>query len=75
MSYAAQSPSTQHKQAASDHEIAALQHRTAAEFHDKQMLYAARLSSEDAMACCIKAHRQSMLACERSAWKAPAGTA
>jgi hypothetical protein len=70
MSDATHSPSTQHKQAASGHEIAARQHRTAAEFHDKRMLHAARLSSEDARECCIKAHRQSMLACERSAGKA-----
>lgn len=69
MSDAIHSPSTQHKQAASYHEIAARQHRTAAQFHDKRMLHAARLSSEDARECCIKAHRQSMLACERSAGK------
>jgi hypothetical protein len=63
------SPSSEHKQAASDHEIAARQHRTAAEFHDKNMLHAARLSSENAKECCIKAHRRSMLACEHSAEK------
>jgi hypothetical protein len=75
MSDATHSPSTQHKQAASDHELAALQHRTAAEFHDKSMLHAARLSSEDAQECCIKAHEQSMLACGQSAGRAaaPAG--
>jgi hypothetical protein len=75
MSDATHSPSTRHKQAASDHEIAALQHRTAAEFHDKRMLHAARLSSEDARECCMKAHRQSMLACEHSADKASPGGA
>jgi hypothetical protein len=63
------SPSSQHKQAASDHEMAALQHRAAAEFHDKRMLHAARLSSEDARECCIKAQRQSMLACASMAEK------
>jgi len=75
------SPSTLHKRAAADHELAALQHRTAAEYHDKTMLHAARRSSEDAKECCIKAHKQSMLACQQSAdtastaatvWRGPA---
>jgi hypothetical protein len=48
MSAAFHSLSSQHKQAARDHELAALQHRTAAEFHDKRMLHAARLSAADA---------------------------
>jgi len=69
MSGAIHSPSTQHKQAASAHEIAARQHRAAAEFHDKRMLHEARLSSASAKACCIKAHDQSMLACGHSAEK------
>ena len=81
MSNAMQSPSTRHKRAAADHELAALQHRTAAQYHDKSMLHAARRSSEDAKECCIKAHKQSMLACQRSAdtastvaalWRGPA---
>jgi hypothetical protein len=70
MSDAIHSPSSEHKQAASAHEIAARQHREAAEFHDKNMLHAARLSSESASECCIKAHGQSMFACARSAEKA-----
>ena len=81
MSNAIRSPSTLHKRAAADHELAALQHRTAAEYHDKSMLHAARRSAEDAKECCIKAHKQSMLACEQSAdttsaaaaaWRGPA---
>jgi len=67
MSGAIHSPSTQHKQAARDHELAAHQHRSAAQFHDKRMLHAARLSSEDARECCITAHERSMLACRHSA--------
>jgi len=69
MSGAIYSPSSQHKQAASAHELAARQHRAAAEFHDKRMVHAARLSSASAKACCVKAHTQSMLACEHSAEK------
>ena len=42
------SPSSQHKQAARDHELAAYQHRAAAQYHDQRMLHAARLSSRDA---------------------------
>jgi hypothetical protein len=81
MSNAIRSPSTLHKRAAADHELAALQHRTAAEYHDKSVLHAARRSSEDAKECCIKAHKQSMLACQQSAdatsaaaaaWRGPA---
>lgn len=81
VSNAIRSPSTLHKRAAADHELAALQHRTAAEYHDKNMLHAARRSAEDAKECCIKAHKQSMLACEQSgyatsataaAWRGPA---
>ena len=67
MSAAFHSPSSQHKQAARDHELAALQHRTAAEFHDKRMLHAARLSAADASECCITAHGRSMIACWHSA--------
>ena len=68
MSNAIRSPSTLHKRAAADHELAALQHRTAAEYHDKSMLHAARRSSEDAKECCLKAHKQSLLACQQSAY-------
>jgi hypothetical protein len=57
MSNAIRSPSTLHKRAAADHELAALQHRTAAEYHDKSMLHAARAQREDAKECSIKAHR------------------
>jgi hypothetical protein len=71
MSDAIHSSSSRHKQAAAGHEIAALQHRTAAEFHDKKMLHAARRYSEDARECCINAHRQSMLACEQSSVRDP----
>jgi hypothetical protein len=60
------SPASEHKQAASALEIAARQHREAAEFHDKNMLHAARLSAESANECAIKAHGQSMFACARS---------
>lgn len=67
MSAAFHSPSSQHKQAARDHELAALQHRRAAEFHDKRMLHAARLSAADARECCVTAHGQSMIACRHSA--------
>lgn len=67
MSNAMHSPSSEHKLAASEHEIAARQHRAAAEFHDKRMNHAARLSAQSAMECCVKAHRQSTLACEHSA--------
>jgi hypothetical protein len=67
MSRAIHSPSSRHKQAAHDHEVAAHQHRTAAEFHDKRMLHAARLSSEQAEECCMTAHGRSMLACQLSA--------
>jgi hypothetical protein len=70
MPNAIHSPSSQHKQAASEHEIAARQHRTAAEFHDKRMLHAAQLSSKSARECCMKAHRQSILACEKTDGKA-----
>ena len=66
MSAAFHSLSSQHKQAARDHELAALQHRTAAEFHDKRMLHAARLSAADARECCITAHGRSMIACWHS---------
>jgi hypothetical protein len=81
MSNAIRSPSTLHKRAAADHELAALQHRTAAEYHDKRMLHAARRSSEDAKECSLKAHRQSLLACQQCAcgtstpaalWRGPA---
>jgi hypothetical protein len=75
MSNAIRSPSTLHKRAAADHELAALQHRTAAEYHDKSMLHAARRSSEDAKECCIKAHKQSMLACQQSADRTSAAAA
>lgn len=67
MPNAMHSPSTLHSEAAADHELAALQHRTAAEYHDKTVLHAARRSSEDAKECCIKAYKQSMLACRQSA--------
>ena len=67
MSAAFHSPSSQHKQAARDHELAAHQHRTAAEFHDKRMLHAARLSAAGARECCITAHGRSMIACWQSA--------
>ena len=67
MSAAFHSLSSQHKRAARDHELAALQHRTAAEFHDKRMLHAARLSAADARECCIAAHGRSMIACWDSA--------
>jgi len=67
MSAAFHSLSSQHKRAARDHELAALQHRTAAEFHDKRMLHAARLSAADARECCITAHGRSMIACWDSA--------
>ena len=81
MSNAIRSPSTLHKRAAADHELAALQHRTAAEYHDKSMLHAVRRSSEDAWECSLKAHQQSLLACHQSAdttstagaaWRGPA---
>jgi hypothetical protein len=68
MSNVMQSPSTLHKRAAADHELAALQHRTAAEYHDKSMLHAARRSSEDSKECALKAHKQSLLACQQSAY-------
>ena len=68
MSNVMHSPSTLHKRAAADHELAALQHRTAAEYHDKSMLHAARRSSEDAKECSLKAHKQSLLACQQSAY-------
>src|SRR3954467_9152196 len=68
MSNAIRSPSTLHKRAAADHELAALQHRTAAEYHDKSMLHAARRSSENAKECSLKAHKQSLLACQQSAY-------
>jgi hypothetical protein len=71
MSGAIHSPSSQHKQAASAHETAARQHRAAAELHDKGMEHAAQLSSASAKACCVRAHAQSMLACEHSAEKSP----
>lgn len=64
MSDAIHSPSSQHKQAAKEHEITALQHRTAAEFYDKRMLHPARISAGDARECCMKAQRQTMRACE-----------
>jgi hypothetical protein len=67
MSAAFNSPSSQHKRAARDHELAALQHRMAAEFHDKRMLHAARLGAADARECCITAHGRSMIACWYSA--------
>lgn len=72
MSDAIHSPSSQHKQAASAHELAARQHRAAAELHDKGMEHAAQISSATAKACCMKAHKQSMLACDQSAGS-PAG--
>jgi hypothetical protein len=68
MSNAIRSPSTLHKRAAADHELAALQHRTAAEYHDKSMLHAARRRSEDAKECSLKAHKQSLLACQQSGY-------
>jgi hypothetical protein len=64
-----QSLSSAHSQAASELEAAARQHRRAADFHDRKMLHAARLSAENAKEFCVKAHRQSMLACEHSAEK------
>ena len=73
MSGAIYSPSSQHKQAASAHELAARQHRAAAEHHDKGMEHAAQISAANAKACCIKAHAQSILACEHSAGNPPAG--
>jgi len=66
MSNALPSPSSEHRQAAIDHELAARQHRAAAEFHDRNMLRAARMSAGDAKASCITAHRHSMTACEHS---------
>jgi len=66
MSATPQSPSNEHRQAASEHELAARQHRAAAEFHDRNMVLAARMSSEHAKASCITAHRHSMTACEHS---------
>ena len=66
MSDDVQSPSNEHNLAASDHERAALQHRAAAGFHDKNMLHAARLSAESAKASCLAAHRHSMTACGHS---------
>jgi hypothetical protein len=66
MSATVQSSSSEHNQAASDHERAARQHRAAAGFHDRNMLLAARLSSESARASCIAAHRHSMTACGHS---------
>jgi hypothetical protein len=71
MSNANDSASSQHMQAASDHENAARQHRVAAEFHDKKMLHAARLSSDNARGSCITAHRKSMIACGHSDEKTP----
>ena len=68
MSNAIRSPSTLHKRAAADHELAALQHRSAAEYHDKSMLHAARRRSEDAKECSLKAHKQALLACQQSAY-------
>jgi hypothetical protein len=73
MSGAIHSPSSQHKQAASAHELAARQHRAAAEFHDKRMVHEALFSSANAKDCCIRAHAQSMLACDHSAEKSPLG--
>ena len=67
MSAAFHSPSSHHRQAARDHERAALQHRMAAEFHDKRLLHAARVSAADASECCITAHARSMIACSQSA--------
>jgi hypothetical protein len=81
MSNAIRSPSTLHKRAAADHELAALQHRTAAEYHDKSMLHAARRSSADAGECSLNAHKQALLACQQSScttsaagavWRGPA---
>ena len=66
MSDTVQSASSEHRVAATDHELAARQHRAAAEFHDRNMVRAARMSSEDAKASCITAHRHSMAACEHS---------
>ena len=71
MSSAIDSPSSQHKLAASAHELAARQHRAAAELHDKGMEHAALISSATAKACCMKAQKQSMLACEHSAGTSP----
>jgi len=67
MSRALQSPSSRHKQAAVDHEAAARYHRAAAEFHERRMPHAAQLSSESAWHTCIRAHRESLAACEGSA--------
>lgn len=64
------SPAAEHKQAARALEIAARQHREAAEYHDKNMLHEARLSSASANECSAKAHEGSMSACARSAGKA-----
>jgi hypothetical protein len=64
------SPASEHKQAARALEIAARQHREAAEYHDKNMLHEARLSSASASECSAKAHEGSMSACARSAGKA-----
>jgi hypothetical protein len=66
MSNVLTTPGSEHRQAAIDHELAARQHRAAAEFHDRNMLHAARLSAEDAKASCITAHRHSMTACGTS---------
>jgi hypothetical protein len=71
MSDAIHSSSSQHKQAASAHELAARQHRAAAELHDKGMEHAAQISSATAKACCMKAQKQSMLACDQSAGTPP----
>jgi len=66
MSGALQSSSSEHRQAAIDHELVARQHRAAADFHDRNMVHAARLSAEHAKASCITAHRHSMTACAHS---------
>src|SRR4029079_18722780 len=75
MSNPIRSPSTLHKRAAADHELAALQHRTAAEYNDKNMLHAARRSSEVAKECSLKAHKQSLPACQQSAYTTSAAGA
>jgi hypothetical protein len=60
------SPSSQHKDAATEHETAAHLHRVAAEFLDHNTLDAARSSSRTALESCIRANGLSVLACEQS---------
>jgi len=59
--------SSLHKDAASDHEATAKQHRHAAECHDNNKLSDAKTSSKSAMECSNKAHKHSETACASSA--------